>query len=344
MLPIAFLLPFLLGLSHGTMDKPHEEVAWVYELIRSDNSRMAAWGAHYAGKYGLTGCASAIRKNLERENRNESGMARLAREVTLDALIRLGDDVPARLLTARFDPNCLDEIVILLAADPEENVEALFQLLDHAQRDQLTWWAAAAILASQRPPGLADLLIDAVRLKLSVTVRDPGCRTFNDVIGIGGGCRGRSTGRTWPPHSSYIFAFEPVRGYTIVQAKPIFLSFKRTEKSPLFELDYLVKPPRQSRYAVTFLLAMIRDPVYGLPPDGEERITIDWTSSRDYLEKVEAHERRLREAHAELVESLVDMELLTPEAAKRIQPIIEVVQHDRRSRKEPPLPPLPGVK
>ncbi len=344
MLLIAFLVPFFLVLSPGDYDKPKEEVAWVYELVRSDDPYRSAWGAYYAGKYGLKGCASAIRNNLERANESDSRSAHLARAVAMDALIRLEDHVPARLVTARFDKTSLDESILLLATDGEGNLEALHQLLDHLDREKQTWWVAAALLAARDSPDLAEILFEGLTLRLTVVVRDPGSASFNDTLRFGGSASSRSGGRYWPPSANYKFSFESISGYTVLQVKPIPLYYKRTERKSLGESTLSVFPRSQSRHAVKFLLAMIDGPRGDLLDDSEDLLHIDWDEEVNVLEQIEPRYRRLVVGHDLLKRRLCDSGLLSLEAERNIQPCIEIVLKDERLTKEPPLPAVTEVK
>lgn len=311
----------------------------IIEGILSKGSISSAWNAYYAGKLGVDEAVPALLELIDRENQRDPGPVPPVKKAALDALIRLDADVPFELLRVGLHADYTAETLILLARDPEINMEALFDLMDFGPVNGQHWWAAAGILASIEPIGLAARLLPEVRLSLSVAVRDPGSEEFNHYIeGYGSGGRWGSTGTIFPPRPTYVFSTEPEKGAVVLQAKPVVIYFQRTEGAKGGITAGGTGPMTRTEFALSFILAMIDGPKDDLLQESEHRREVDWIDEKDCRKKICAELDQLRSRFGRLVSTLREQGLLAPGACEDLKLEIKLRIQDVRENKIPPLP------
>ncbi len=336
------LLSFLLLATAGIDEKSAASLVdrdRIIEGILSRGSASSAWGAYYAGKFGLAECVPALFELVGRENKRAPGPVPVVKKAALDALIGLDAEVPVEFLSAGLHEDYLAETLILLARNADENQDALLGLMDHGPVDGQHWWAAAALLAPLEPPGLAQRLLPEIRFRLSVTVRDPNSAILIETFEYHGSGFWSSTSNLFPPKPTYIFSAEPEKGATVLRAKPIAVYFQRTEGARGGKSDCKVGPLTRAEHSLRVIEAMIGTIPDGLSPDAKCAIAVDWVDEQDFQERVDSQCSLLRADYSWLVEILCKRNLLF-DADGTPKPEIEVKVHDRRKTKTPPLPEL----
>jgi len=317
----------------------------IIEGILSKGSVSSAWNAYYAGKLGVEECVPALLELIERENQRDPHPVPPVKKAALDALISLDSDVPFEYLRAGLHADYIAETLILLARDPEINMQALLDLMDFGTVKDQHWWATAGILASLEPKGLAARLLPEVRLSLSVAVRDPGSQeSLHHFEGYGGRGFWRSTGTLFPPRPTYVFTTRPKKGAVVLQAKPVVIYYLRSEGARSGISAVGLGHTTRSKFALSCIVAMIDGPKDGLLTECEHRREIDWIDEGDLRKKIDAAIDQLHARFGRLLHTLRMEGLLAPGACEEMLPEIKVHVQDVREIKSPPLREFPAKK
>jgi hypothetical protein len=320
----------------------------VAELLASEEPREQAWGAYRAASERVDGAVPALRRLLAAHVGEDSEESRLVRETVLDSLIRLEANVPwkeLRDLPARDRTR----VLILLAKHPAEHVAALRELADD-DLPEVEWLLVCNLLCKERAPGFAAFLLVGLELTLEIKVRDPkpGLQLgIGGGIGGGFGSRGRLRVRPgWPPRAHYSLDknYRGGRGGRVLVAPgPHPIYYKRREvKEGAGGIGTTTSLGDRNRYRIEYLAELLGTPVKSIGLRTHSFVVVAWKDEASYLADAWNAHQRIYRAWDGVVESLLDLELLTAEEAKGLRPELKTIVDDRRESKFPRLPELPG--
>lgn len=343
MLSIPLLLPLLSSLA-----LPPQDRARVYdELVESVHTRVQEWvcsrsevpalrGAWYAGEYGLERLVPDLIDRLRFESGRPENTWKVTRRTVLDALIRLDAKVPAEVLMTGLDDELLTETLLLLARDPAANADAILTLMDRGEPGAQHRWAAAAILLSVRPPGLAQRLVKELDARLFLTVSDED-KHLSHFESSGG--RWVTSHDIFPPRVFYYLHPEPRRGFAVLTGGPSPVFVERFEATRSASIpDTLARNQRTDR-ALDHLAKLLDVPAQDLVgiSDGREACVI-WNGEEDLRIRVRQHVEAQGARFEKLVARLVAAGLLTDGETANLIPAIELVVEDSREGDHAPLP------
>jgi hypothetical protein len=314
------------------------------ELVRqlaSDDPRVVAWAAYRAGDARRQDAVPALVDTLASPRlaaaNHEWGAAR---DVVLDALIRLEARPPADVLTRHYDARS-EQVLILLAGPGAGRNRALLGILK--DESGILWHAAAGLLLDDKAAGLAASLLGGLRLTLEVTVVDgfAGDSLLDGGHTGGIGCGVMYPGAGFPPIATYSFWTTAEGGAIVLTGgpRPIFYTRQVCKAGtgipsgghrPLID-----GPTADDRLA---LLKELLD--HRLPVEAVRTLEVRWTNERQYLRDVSAAWARLARDVDKLVQLALDEGHLTADDARHILPAIDVRVRDARGRKRHPLPPI----
>lgn len=269
--------------------------------IQSEDAKVAAWGAYYAGRHGLRGCIPALLDALAVRAARSKRVA--LREIFLDALIRLEARVPGKVLVdGGFG---LARTLILLAPDAKKNEPYLLEL--HAARQSdFAWWATGAVLASIPSKEFARQLVTSLALRVEVVVVDRGQPTerWRGTSGQRGG-RSVRAGGSWPPTDTYGIHHAPRGGARVLVGGflPVYWSRTSSDAAPPF--------PDRTDLSLQLLGAMIGKTHASLGLQAQTRLTIPWEGADAYTARLKKLRTRLRGAYDELIEALAAKGLIS---------------------------------
>ncbi len=334
-------IPFVDKEHPGLTTDPEQrqrEIARVLDMIRSEDSVKAAWGAYHAGKYRLKQHIPALLELVDREHWRPSDASAIVKKAALDALIGLDAPVPAEMLMARLEEEYMPETLILLAK--EKSCDDLLHLMDLLPKDEQEWWVTAGLLTSMRPPGLARRLLWGIRFELVLCVHSPGARPRLGTAVTGPGmARSRSRDGDYdpyPPWPRYWITNTPGEGAIVLQERPVPIYYRRHESSHRPQMDRTIDPMFRSYRAFECLKALLTEPIESFPL--YRTVGIEWVDEEDYLEKAKTGLDDVRSAFRGLLERLKEEGLLA--AAESVAPDIRVSVKDMRENTEIELPKL----
>jgi hypothetical protein len=196
------------------------------QLLQAPGYREKAWGAYLAGKYHLQDQAASLVSQLAALRELAGSILRgdtpefAVVQATLDALIQLGRPVDAAHLLP-FQTQWTDEVLILLAQDPQANREALLAMATNALGDPIgtRWVAIHNLLVEARSAGIAAKLLSEVNISHVFHVVDRSGFGPGEGSGQGGGvlCFGAGDfAPGFPPIGVYELVFSPQTGDVIL--------------------------------------------------------------------------------------------------------------------------------
>jgi hypothetical protein len=139
------------------------------QWMQSPGYREKAWGAYLAGKYRLQDQAASLvsqlvaLRGLAGDTLHVDSPEFGAIQATLDALIQLGHPVDAASLLP-FRKQWANEVLILLAEDPQANREALLAMAEQRDPADTRWVAIHNLLVGARSAGMAARLLAGVNV------------------------------------------------------------------------------------------------------------------------------------------------------------------------------------
>ena len=175
------------------------------ELISSPLCELVEGGVFLAGEHGRSECREALLAALRRDALGQFGDKSRVSTLALDALLRLGADIPENVLFAAKDR--AGAPMVFAAVDAERDVErrcaGLTRLLALEPESSLVRWAAAIELVRARDPRVASSLLFADPWHVTIgIVDDPSAPT--PVDGVCGGVRLLGAKLAWPPAVTYV--------------------------------------------------------------------------------------------------------------------------------------------
>lgn len=304
-------------------------------LIESGSGWFVESGAYLAGRHGRGECVPALLAALEQENRRPPAYADDPKRSILDALILLGADVPAALLTERLEESSLAETYLLLARDTEHGADGLVALLEAAPKDHVARWAAAAALVAASDRRVARQLLLGTEWELDVVVADDDAVSPNLYSGWGG--RWSAAHEIWPPHVTYELLL-PAAGEPLLP-----IQHRRTEATRSGAMPKPVlaweRPAWRTRLLGELLGASEERELLASP----DLILDDAENAEAYREALRAHCAGLRERLGRVAARLERSGLLENAADVAAAVQLRVRLHDRRTERQTPLPTPPDL-
>jgi hypothetical protein len=301
----------------------------VTELLASGDDSRRAWGAYLAGNYGQTNSIPELRRMLASSRRDLAAYA-------LDSPIRLDAAVPSEHLLALW-PNHRAPIMILLARAAKDNQEGLRRLAREDLRDP-EWVAVQNLLVMVKAPGLAAELLEALKVRISLSVVDSEDHSgFGSGIGGGGcGCGGSGFRPGLPPPYSYSLSQSPQPGDVILAPglHPIYYRRQQGASECFISVD-------RNRYRFEYIGNLLHTRPEYLPLKPELSRKVLWKGSDGYLIAVRQLREEVNAGFRSLARMLQESGLATARETDGLRVQLELHAVDTRQTKQPPLPPLP---
>ena len=323
------------------------------QWMQSPGYREKAWGAYLAGKYRLQCQSASLVSQLEalRElagdglhvDSPEFG----AIQATLDALIELGHPVDAANLLP-LQKQWADEVLILLAQDPQANREPLLAMAGNSQRDPFgtLWVATHNLLVEARSAGIAALVLSEVNISHVFHVIDSSGFGPGAGSGHGGGVLDFMAGDFapgFPPIGVYELLFSPQTGDVIAApgTHPVYYhrSLLNARRGGTFV------PLDRQEYRLEYLAQLSYLPLRAIQEALAASTVIRWRSASDYRSQVETALSAQRTGIERLLEKLRSAGVLAPDEADALELRILIEQDDQR-KGGPALPnllPVPAL-
>ena len=315
-------------------------------LLESGENRERAWGAYLAGLHGLKAETPRLVGLLADPALDGGGWeAALVRQAALDALIRLGAEVPAETLLP-LRPSSPDEVLILLARDPRQNQPALLSLFVEGT-PATHWLAAGNLLAETRAMGFAARLMAELKIEAQVYVYDDDGNRSGGVGGGsgGGGCGAFRSPDEYPPVFYYFLTTGGARGAVVTAPGRHAVYYVRSMSPGCGRSADYGGGVSRDQYRVEYVADLLGTT--------EKELNLEPYPFREVVCREERPCRRALAAvrdevvggYTGAVKRLLDAELLDPAEAAELKPNVTLHLNDRRERRPFPLPSkLKGVK
>jgi hypothetical protein len=315
-------------------------------LLQSGENRERAWGAYLAGLYDLKTEVPRLVELLADPALDAGGWEETrVRQASLDALIRLGAEVPAETLLP-LKQSAPDEVIILLARAPHQNQQALLSLFVDESPDS-HWLAVGNLLAETRAPGFAARLMAGLKIAGEVYVYDyEGERGYGagGCGGFGCGCNTFRSPDEYPPVFHHSLTTVSDGGAVVVAPGRRMVYYVRSA-SPPCGCGESGRGSAKDQYRVEYVADLLGTT--------EEELKLEFRPSREVVCSDAGQCRRALAAvrdeivggYAQALKRLLDAGLLDPAEAAELKPDITLRLNDSRDRRPFPLPSkLKGVK
>lgn len=298
-----------------------------------------AWAAAEASARELVpDVVAALRRTLDAPRDAATPFVQLA---LLDALIRLEAQVPTEDLEALARiQNVRAQTLVLASRDAKRHAAALEAL--HADVDHLERMATDCLLAGAEPARAVALLLPEVKVRIEVSVVDPGdFESESSSFASASACGYITVPEGFPPTALYELRLGTAKDATLVADGPQPIAYRRTVRTErTFGGGSTVAPFDRAEHALRLLryIAIRVAPQSLLSASSES--THEWQGPAAYLEELAKLQEPHRQAWHMLVAALVQGKLLTTQQVPAQAPI-RVVVMDRRADQSIPLPTLP---
>ena len=317
------------------------------QLLQAPGYREKAWGAYLAGKYHLQDQAASLVSQLAALRELAGSILRgdtpefAVVQATLDALIQLGRPVDAAHLLP-FQTQWTDEVLILLAQDPQANREALLAMATNALGDPIgtRWVAIHNLLVEARSAGIAAKLLSEVNISHVFHVVDRSGFGPGEGSGQGGGvlCFGAGDfAPGFPPIGVYELVFSPQTGDVILAPGTHPVYYHRTLLTGRRGGSFV--PLDREQYRLEYLAALSYLPLGAIKRALAPTTVTRWTNANAHRSQVEAALSAQRAVIEQLLEKLQSAGVLAPDEANALQLEILIEQDDQR-KAGPALPKL----
>jgi hypothetical protein len=313
-------------------------------LLKSDETKERAWGAYLVGLHGLKEHAPLLVSMLEDEKLSGGGWQEaFARHAALDALIRLDAEVPAESLLPLYQREP-DEVLILLAREPEKNQQALLGLFDDDAPDA-RWLALGNLLSAQRTQGFAARLLGGLKIEASVYVYDrEGDHNIGGGNNGGRGCGvGGSRDESLPPVAYYHLTTGARPGATVFVTGRQNVYYERTPWAAYCDVSWLAL--ERDHVRVDYLADMLGTTEEDLGLDARPFREVVCKNSAQCRKALAGLRDEIRRSYSSALARLLERGMLDAAEVAELKPDITLNLTDYREKRAFPLPDkLRGVK
>jgi TonB family protein len=204
------------------------------------------------------------------------------------------------------------------------------------------WQAIANLLLESKPPGFAFVLLEGLRLRLTVYVTDDPSHGFGSGAGAGIEDRGPNSellAPGFPPLAQYQFVGAGP-GATILSIGPQIVYYARRLQNPA-----VIPPQTGSMFArpndvdrVQYLNALVRERVETALLRDQSSATVVWTNPQAFRQDISLRRIRVEDLYRQVVSLLVLSKRLTEDESRTLTPNITITIEDRRNDKTDLLP------
>ena len=312
---------------------PPDRVGAVAAMLRSDDAREQAWGAHYAGSERLVQLVPDLQQLISSRLNDESSQASFAAvAIAVDALIQM--KAPATdLLPSIYERRPVDALILASMTDGKEREGFLLEVLLSAEAEQ--WFSAANQLLQDRSPALAPALLRALRLLVKVYLVDEGSAGWGSAGGVSFACGGIGMAAGLPPWPAYDLSTFGNTGWTVVAPGPVPIYYRRivapAGQTPAFCDSSTGGPTSDQR--VEYLAALAKMRPDDLPIRGVESRSIPLGTGVSDEAEIARIKADVAQRYARFLRMLVSAKVLDDSAAAQYAPAIDLEVENRRTRR-----------
>jgi hypothetical protein len=330
--------------SRGRLDGLKAEAA---RLLESRANIDRAWGAYLAGSHELKAEVPRLVEMLADPALGGVGWEESrVRQAALDALIRLGAEVPVETLLP-LKQSSPDEVVILLARAPQQNRQALLSLFVE-EAPAAHWLAAGNLLAETRAPGFAARLLGGLKIEADVYVYDrEGNYGYggNGCAGCGCGCGTFRSPDEYPPVFYYSLTTAGGRGSVVAAPGRHTVYYERSTSPPCGCGGDNGCGQSKDEYRVEYVADLLATTKEELKLEAHPFREAVCVAARQCRLALAAVRDEIVGRYAGALTRLLKAELLDPAEAAELKPDITLRLNDSRDGRSFPLPvKLKGVK
>lgn len=183
------------------------------ELLASPQRELVEGGAFLAGEHGRSECRDALVAALRRDALGQFGDQSRVSTLALDALLRLGVEIPEDVLFSAKDRAGARSVFAAVNSerDVQRRCSQLTRLLGLEPESSLVRWAAAIELVRARDTRVASSLLFADPWHVTIGVVDD-ASVPAPVDGVCGGVRLLGAKLAWPPNVAYVVVLPKLSG------------------------------------------------------------------------------------------------------------------------------------
>jgi hypothetical protein len=318
----------------GFAERESDETV-IRTLLQSANPREQAWGAWYAGRDQLRQFVPLLQQVITQHVSGATLEQRAAVDVSLDALIQMGQPLPPGDLSLVHDQRPAQALILSAFAAKDDEIEPfLFDVLRGNDYDQ--WFAAANLLLARKSPGVASAIISSLRLTVHVYVTR-GNRTAGGVFGssggVGIGCGAMGYAKGLPPWAIYRLGTAGQAGLVVHSTGPTTVYYQRVlssaESTPAGSTINRAAPSADERLQYLARLAgMLHD---NLPVRGIEFREITLAVNAPPDDALAGVRADVLAKWSILAHALVQTAALPKDSAATEVPTVDLVVHDPHS-------------
>ena len=314
----------------------HERLVLAQQWIEDSRPLYKAWAAELIRGDHIDSLTPQLLAALGDEDQPPSGFE--ARLALIDALIEIGAQVPAPIVSSLFSRYPAQ--ALLLADRPGTwSTTLMFDLLARAKSDEC-WLAIGNRLTTGLNPGVAAWLLRDLRVTATIEVEDGGRRVrgvfpggvIGGIIGVVPSAAPRAG---WPPIRGYELTLGPCYSCVLLADGPHPVYYHLA--GGWFEPD-----GRKDRnvYVDEYLARLLSLPPERLPISLQTKLIHKWTTAENYRVAGLAFLAEQEKHYREVAEQLFQLRYLTADEWHSARLSLAVKVHDYRSLPRAPLPEL----
>lgn len=315
----------------GQLPVPDRGAA-VRAMLRSDDAREQAWGAHYTGSERLVQLAPDLHQLVSARLSDPSQEANAAVTIALDALIQMKAPRGEMLATV-YERRPVEALILASMVAPQGREAFLLDVMQSAEAE--LWFSAANLLLQDRSRGLAPALLGGLRLQVKVYLVDEGGVGGGGGAGMSVGCGGIGSAVGLPPWPTYDLSTFGNSGWTVVATGPVPVYYRRivapAGQTPAFCDSSTGGPTSENR--VQYLAALARMRPEDLPIRGVESHSIPLGAAAGDDAEIARIKADVAQRYARLLSMLVSAKALDESAAAKYAPVIDLEVENRRTRR-----------
>lgn len=310
----------------------HDPAAAVAAMLRSDDPREQAWGAHYAGRDHLRQLAPELHQLIASRLGDPSQSGNAALSIALDALVQLS--MPDLALLPRiYDERPVEALILASLVNDSKTDAFLLDAIQSAENE--LWFAAANLLLRNRSRALAAALLDGLRLSVRLHLVTEGAVAGGGGAGGGVGCGASGLAPGLPPWPAYDLSTIADSGRTVVATGPVAVYYRRivapAGQTPAFCDGFTSGPMADHR--VRYLVELAALPPQDVPVRGYENHSVVMRQGTSLEAEIARIETDVSQRFARLLRAVVSAGMLESSIADAYQPVIDFRVDDWRTRR-----------
>lgn len=321
------------GATRPSEDPVAPEASRVREFLQQANTHTRAHGAWLAGRFGLTSLTGELLKLVAVAEMGDPKKYDPSRDHALDALVRLGSNVPAAHFFSAADERNFDTQLLLLSRNTAKNADYILQLASLGETGAQHQFAAARLLAGAGDTRIAAPLLRQMQFSIYVNLFSPGDDTTNvSTGGLGGGARAWSSPHNQQtPRFNYHFMTNPLPGSVCVAGGDLPVFYRRDENYRSGSAAFPASQRLRTMLALEALSSLAKSRNTSFEFEAAEAVAMTTENPEADPATIAKIRERFIQRYESALDALERSGILTAAERAGLQPVVNIEIVDMRS-------------